>query len=318
MVAGGRWAELHELVPARLRDTDTEELTRHTVALKAQLLMVCAYQGRREQADPLLREVRQWARVHGSVHYLRLAGYAAHLLVSAYDGGAQASADHVPLWADDDPAGNVVTRHAHVDVIREALARGDVPAARAHHLRAVRGELDSFSADMTLLVRHGEALLAAHTNAEDAEASFRAAHEAATASTRPFDRARLALDYGVWLRRQRDSSAARTQLRSSHDVFARLEAVPWRDRARAELRATGVRVPGRAPAAPVSGLLFLSAQEQRIARLAATGLSNREIADRLLISPRTVASHLYKVFPRLGVSSRRELAEVLGEFGSSA
>ncbi|GAA2450802.1 LuxR family transcriptional regulator [Streptomyces glaucus] len=313
MVAGGRWAELDELVPELIREAEDEGLVRHAVDLKARLLMVCAYQGRRDQGGGLLREVRRWARDHGSAHHAQLAEHAAHLLASA---GGEPAGGARPLLSAADPVRDVVARHAYVDVMRAALARGDLRAARAQDARAVRGRLGAFSAETALLVGHGRALLAAHEEADDTAERFRRAHVAAVASARPFDRARLALDHGVWLRRQRDTAAARARLRTAYDGFARLAAAPWRDRARAELRAVGVSMRDHGPASrPASEPLVLSAQEQRIARMAAAGLSNREIADRLRVSPRTVASHLYKVFPRLGVSSRRELGQVLREMG---
>ncbi|MEU2228473.1 LuxR family transcriptional regulator [Streptomyces sp. NPDC018347] len=309
LTAGGRWQELHEFVAARLPGLESEGLHRQAMALKTQLLLVCAYQGRRERGDELLREVRQWARAHGCAHLLRLAGYAAHLLAQE-DGGPAAVREKA--WpAGDDRAGNLVTRHAHVDAVRAALALNDVAAARAHHERAVRDGLASFSAEMTLLVRHGQALLSAHTDEPGTAGLFDAARAAARASARPFDRARLALDHGIWLRRRRGFAAARTYLRSAHDDFTRLGALPWQSRARAELRAIGVSPRGEAASPAAAGVSSLSPHEERIVRLAALGLTNREIGDRLEVSPRTVASHLYKVFPRLGVSSRRELARAL-------
>ncbi|MFI7143007.1 hypothetical protein ACIBQ5_36520 [Streptomyces massasporeus] len=120
-----------------------------------------------------------------------------------------------------------------------------------------------------------------------------------------FDRARLAPGCSMWLRRQRGTSTARTRLRSARNVFARSQALFRRDWARAELRATGTRVPDGATVAAASAPLFLSAREQRIARSAATGPSHREIAERLLIPPPSVGR-------------RRELNEVLREFGGSA
>ncbi|CAM5714535.1 Transcriptional regulator OS=Streptomyces fumanus OX=67302 GN=GCM10018772_40860 PE=4 SV=1 [Streptomyces fumanus] len=106
------------------------------------------------------------------------------------------------------------------------------------------------------------------------------------------------------------AAAARTRLRAAYETFGRLGAAPWQEQARTELRAIGAPPPGTARTATASGRA-LSAHERRIVRLAASGLSNREIAERLLVSPRTVASHLYKVFPRLGISSRRELRDAL-------
>ncbi|MFF8882887.1 helix-turn-helix transcriptional regulator [Streptomyces flaveolus] len=317
MVSAGRWAELRRIAPSRIEAAQRDGLTRHGVDIEAQLLMVYSYQGRHDEAQPLLRRVREWGVDHGSAHHVQLAAHALHVMALA--AGDESPADRVrqiALPAGDDSLVSTVARRAHVDVVQAALAREDIARARQQHDRAVDLGLDQVSADMALRVGHGEALISAHTGASDTGDRFRHAHEVAKKSSRPFDRARLALDYGSWLRRQRETSAARPQLRAAHDAFARLGAVPWREKAREELRATGVSVRDQGVEEPLSsGVLFLSAQERRIARLAAVGLSNRQIADQLFISPRTVGSHLYKVFPRLGISSRRELTRALREFG---
>ncbi|XRQ10795.1 AAA family ATPase [Actinomadura welshii] len=127
-------------------------------------------------------------------------------------------------------------------------------------------------------------------------------------STRPFERARTELLYGEWLRRARRRSDARTPLRSAADIFERLRATPWLDRARAELRATGESGPS-VPTAP-DLLDRLTPQELQVVRLAAAGTSSREIAAQLFLSPRTVEYHLYKAYPKLGISSRKELAHL--------
>ncbi|WP_394362119.1 ATP-binding protein [Amycolatopsis sp. SB7-3] len=120
---------------------------------------------------------------------------------------------------------------------------------------------------------------------------------------RPFERARTALLYGEWLRRMRRKSAARAHLREAFETFRRLDAVPWAERARAELDATGEVV-----AEPAAGVLAaLTPQERKIVRLAARGLSNRDIAAHLFLSARTVGYHLYKAFPKLGITARTEL-----------
>ncbi|MDW6065403.1 AAA family ATPase [Streptomyces sp. FXJ1.4098] len=121
---------------------------------------------------------------------------------------------------------------------------------------------------------------------------------------RPFERARTQLLYGEWLRRARRKADARSQLRSALEAFERIEATAWADRARGELRATGVSHPR---AAAGSGLDRLTPQELQVIRLAADGLSNRDIAAQLFLSPRTVGYHLYKAYPKLGIASRREL-----------
>ena len=123
----------------------------------------------------------------------------------------------------------------------------------------------------------------------------------------PFDYARLEMSYGGWLRRQRRITESRPHLRTARDMFDALGVQPWADKARAELRASGERIPepARPPRQP------LSPQELQIAQMAASGLSNRQIADRLFLSHRTVGAHLYRVFPKLGIVSRSELARAL-------
>ena len=155
------------------------------------------------------------------------------------------------------------------------------------------------------LVRRCEALLAVDGGAEEA---FTAALKLHGEQHRPWDRARTELLYGEWLRRERRKSDARAPLRSALDAFEQLGAVPWAERARTELGATGTAAPqGRTPGA----LAQLTPQESQIVRLAAQGLSNRDIAAQLFLSSRTVGYHLYKAYPKLGVASRAELAGLL-------
>ncbi len=126
---------------------------------------------------------------------------------------------------------------------------------------------------------------------------------------RPFERARTELLYGEWLRRARRRSEARASLRSALEIFERLRAVPWAERARAELRAAGdATTVAKATAENV--LDRLTPQELQVVRLAAGGNSSREIAAQLFLSRRTVEHHLYKAYPKLGVGSRRELARL--------
>ncbi len=119
--------------------------------------------------------------------------------------------------------------------------------------------------------------------------------------------ARAHLLYGEWLRRQRRRGDARGQLRAAYQIFASAGAGAFAERARIELRATGERAPKRTAQTQDA----LTPREAHVARLAATGASNPEIAVQLFISPATVAYHLRKVFATLGVSSRSQLASAL-------
>jgi len=125
----------------------------------------------------------------------------------------------------------------------------------------------------------------------------------------PFERAQLRLDYAEWLRRRRRINDAKPVLRQALGTFRRLGAQPWAERAEAELRACGVAV--AAAPAERDALQELTPQQRQIVRLASDGLTNREIGDRLFLSPRTVGSHLYRSFPKLGVADRHQLRDVI-------
>jgi DNA-binding CsgD family transcriptional regulator/tetratricopeptide (TPR) repeat protein len=124
----------------------------------------------------------------------------------------------------------------------------------------------------------------------------------------PFERAQLRLDYAEWLRRRRRINEAKPVLAQALGTFRRLGARSWVQRAEAELRACGVAVAG-APERDALG--ELTPQQRQIVRLASDGLTNREIGDRLFLSPRTVSSHLYRSFPKLGVADRHQLRDVI-------
>src|SRR6516165_10116025 len=117
---------------------------------------------------------------------------------------------------------------------------------------------------------------------------------------RLFSRAQLL--YGEWLRRERRRGESRGHLRAALEIFRTLGAVPWAERAEAELRATGETARKRDP----SAVEQLTPQELQIAGLVTDGLTNREIAARLYLSPRTIDYHLHKVFTKLGIASRTE------------
>jgi DNA-binding CsgD family transcriptional regulator len=126
--------------------------------------------------------------------------------------------------------------------------------------------------------------------------------------------ARSRLVYGEWLRRENRRIDAREQLRAAHEMFSRMGAAAFADRARRELSATGEMVRKRT----VETVDELTAQEAQVARLAAQGRTNPEIGALLFISPRTVEYHLHKVFPKLGISSRRELSKALPDADDAA
>ncbi|WP_187369281.1 helix-turn-helix transcriptional regulator [Baekduia soli] len=134
----------------------------------------------------------------------------------------------------------------------------------------------------------------------------------------PFERARTQLCFGERLRRDRRRADAREQLGDALEAFERLGAAPWAERARVELRATGgaAAAAAEAPtpggeAAPAAGLEELTAHELQIARLVAYGMTNREVAAKLFLSPKTIEYHLSQIYRKLDLRSRTQLAGLM-------
>jgi DNA-binding CsgD family transcriptional regulator len=168
--------------------------------------------------------------------------------------------------------------------------------------------LDAFAshtgiASTQACVAHCRALLAEGDTARILFTEALALHQGAQ---RPFERARTELAFGEFLRRGRRRIDARTHLQAAVDLFEQLDAGPWAERARLELRATGRTARRRDP----STLRHLTPQEIQVARFVARGLPTREVAAQLFLSTRTVDFHLRNVFAKLGISSRTELANV--------
>jgi len=185
------------------------------------------------------------------------------------------------------------------------LAYAAVQCDRVDRTREMLRQLTSrlppgpFGPTLRMNVTYANALLAP---GELIEERVRAALDRDVGSW-PFERSRMQLMLGSRLRRHKQIQEARELLRTAQEGFDSLGAGPWAERAREELRAAGV--PSRAPAPAVWS--SLSAQELQVARMAAEGLSNRQIGERLYLSHRTVASHLYRIFPKLGITSRAQL-----------
>ncbi|MBB2744793.1 UNVERIFIED_ORG: DNA-binding CsgD family transcriptional regulator [Microbispora rosea subsp. rosea] len=184
----------------------------------------------------------------------------------------------------------------------EAAVRLGLPAREP--LRRFEEWATASGQDWALAVLHRcRALL--ETGWERAHEEFGAAVRLHAGSGRPWEAARTRLAFGERLRRERDKGSARPHLRAAWETFERLGARPWAERARTELRATGDT---SSPAARTEALSALSPQELQIVRLAAKGLTNREIGAQLFLSPKTVSYHLYRAFPKLNVASRAQLA----------
>ncbi|MFH8534963.1 AAA family ATPase [Streptomyces tendae] len=211
------------------------------------------------------------------------------------------------------PPGVLPSHYPHaqrvfLDLVESAVRTGRIDEARAHVKAGRQARLDAISPHHALILATAAAVAAPD---EEARELYESALALQDATLWPHEYARLRLLYGEWLRRRRDYTASRGHLGAALEMFhQRLKAPLWAQRARDELRAAGgtVRVPN------ARDLGSMSAQERRIAELAAGGLSNKEIGRKLNISPRTAGCHLYKVFPKLGIASRAALRDALAEF----
>ena len=181
---------------------------------------------------------------------------------------------------------------------RHAEAAAHVAAMREHHV----GDL---SPRLRMLVDGCTALTCTGSQAGQ---NFESALAVEEGPLWPFDQARVQLAYGEHLHLGKDPAAG-TVLSAAAATFRRLGARPWETRALTLLRASGtsVGVAGRSDPAAVE----LTAAEREIAELAARGLTNRQIGEQLYLSPRSVGAALYRIFPKLGVTSRAALSAAL-------
>ncbi|WP_078968328.1 MULTISPECIES: helix-turn-helix transcriptional regulator [unclassified Streptomyces] len=253
------------------------------------------------------------ARPHGLVQAATLAEWALARAELGRGLAAQAAARLVPLVRAGPRGGHFALRMLVVPCFVEAA----VAAGRAAEAGAAAAEYAVWAgygvdgAAPALLARCRALLARGEERGEGGEAAywFGEAVRRHDGCGNDFERARTLLAYGTWLRLRRRPGAARGPLRDALVTFERSAADGWADHARSELRATGGAGGG---AADPTAWGLLTPQQQRIARLAAQGATNREIAGRLTLSPRTVDHHLRGVFARLGIRSRVELPGLVG------
>jgi len=229
--------------------------------------------------------------------------------IAAHDDGAHLvayaqlrqlfGADGSPLHPLVSPLGLADLAAAAVRADRRIEGRGVLQRA-VDHLAAMP------SPRLEQILARARALLA---GSDEAGAQFDKALSDPAGDRWPFERAQLQLDYAEWMRRRRRINDAKPPLLAALETFRRLKANGWSRRAEAELRACGVSV--SAPPKDPGAMAKLTPQQREIIALAASGLTNREIADRLYLSPRTVASHLYRSYPKLGISGRHQLHELI-------
>jgi len=267
------------------------------------LAMIAAVRGDEKLAELLLGQAEALALpMHASAVLSDIQ--LARAVLALGDGRYDEAFEHLQRTFDPrDPAHHPVRCVWHIGEYSEAAAHaGHLDEAREQLAKAESLSQLSLSPRLQIGLLYARALVATD---DAAEAHFQAALSAKM-TLWPLHRARLLLEYGTWLRRHRKITQARMPLRAAHDSFVALGAGPWAERARQELRASR-ETRRHQPEAWTQ----LTEQEHQIARLAAEGLSNREIAQRLYISHRTVGAHLYRIFPKLEVASRAQLQAVM-------
>nr|BFD89924.1 LuxR family transcriptional regulator [Kitasatospora sp. Xyl93] len=294
-----------------LREAEiADELGYHTNALMFRQYYAHFLAGRGDEAG--LREIERSVRptaTRARMRYVldRLA-HLRGLVALAHRRYEEAYAHFCELTPPGRLPGGPPWNHALVlDLVTAAVHTGRHEEARAHLAAGAAARSAEISGRHAFLWAAATALAA---DDEEADAAYRAAYAVPGAEQWVFDLARLRLAHGAWLRR-RHRPGAREALRAAHHVFRRLRATPWAAQCEEELRAAGdsVALPQDGP--PATDPSGLTGQELRIARLAATGLTNKEIGRQLQLSPRTVGAHLYKIFPKLGITTRAALAHAL-------
>jgi DNA-binding CsgD family transcriptional regulator len=277
------------------RQTGNHDIAAQDLAL---LAVIAAARGSEDECRSLFNESRGLAAARGLGVVEAFADWAMVLLElglgradEALDRGRGISSTVVVCWSA-------------LDRIEAAIRVGERDTARAWLEPFARWAESSAALWARAVVLHCRALLTDDVN--EAERLFLTALEAHAGAARPFERARSELAYGEFLRRDRRRVESREHLRTALDRFERLGAAPWAERARAELRASGQTARKR----DSSTRDDLTAQELQIARFVSEGLTNREVAAQLFLSPRTVDFHLRNIFRKLGVTSRTALARL--------
>jgi DNA-binding CsgD family transcriptional regulator len=307
------WAEVHRgaVSPAITRAAEgariSEEIRalRYVVAARLAQAVAGAEQGDDEAHERLIAEAEALLVPLGANPMLALTAFARGRLALARERFGDAYEHLVRIF---DPAGvafHPFVRGWALADLADAAVRGDgdLDAVRGHVAEWEQIAMETGATHLQVQVAYATAILAPDAVAER---HFRAAIATATADW-PFYVARAQLAYGVWLRRRRRMTQSRAPLREATETFDALGLLRYAERARRELRASGERVRSRGR----GGWAQLSPQELQIAQLAAQGLSNREIGEQLYLSHRTVESHLYRLFPKLGVTSRAQLRDAL-------
>ncbi|GAA3056703.1 LuxR family transcriptional regulator [Pseudonocardia yunnanensis] len=305
MFLTGRWDTMAELADEGANLCLTHGYRASVWYFRRMRSLHAAVCGDHETSQAMTDELIRWSRARSACG---MEWFAVHPRTLNYIGQSEFEAAFREASIYNEPG--VIASHipqamwTSFDLVEAAL-KTDRPAEAAAHATAMRDtDLPALSSRMALLTAGATAMVAG-------DAEFRSSFDDALAlpdnSRWPFDFARVRLAYGERLRRVRATADARVQLAAAAAIFDQLGARPWYERAYSELRATGISKPRRALSEPPA----LTPKEREIAELAGSGLTNKQIGERLFLSHRTVGAHLYQIYPKLGIASRAGLRDAL-------
>ncbi|WP_406351081.1 AAA family ATPase [Streptomyces sp. NBC_00658] len=301
----GRWDDTQRFAEEGLERAQAYGYVNFIWFLHYSRALAAAALGQQEEAEEPLEEMLAWSIprhafiVPQHVHRVRtLAAIGRSDFETAYTEATKIS----PRGLEPGTAHQLQLFVAY-DLVEAAVRTGRTVQAQGFVDAMLRMGITKISSRWSLLVAAAQGLV---SDGEVASAHFERALAAAPEELWPFERARVLLAYGEHLRRERATVESRVHLTAALALFDRLRAAPWAERARNEMSATGLS----RRQADVSQVQ-LTPQELQIATLAASGLTNKAIGERLHLSARTVSGHLYHVFPKLGVTARAGLRDAL-------
>ncbi|WP_409468612.1 helix-turn-helix transcriptional regulator [Streptomyces sp. HC307] len=309
----GRWQEAEGLLREGLKVTDEFDYALLGCRMRHQLALIEAGRGHSEAVEALTDDIVAVSVPRG-VQSGQMMLRQSRALLALADGDYETAYRHCARISPPGqfPAYVPWALWSVLDLVEAAVMTGRIQEARAHVAAAVQGDIGALSPRTALLVAGAAAVAATD---EEAQKLFEEALTLPDADRHAFESARIRLAYGQWLLDQGHNAAAREQLGCAMGTLERLGAEPWAKRAREACRNTGLVVDAR----PEADEAALTPRELQIAKLAATGKSNKQIAAELFVSQRTVSTHLYNIFPKLGITSRAALRDALraiGEHGS--
>lgn len=304
--ASGRWDEADSLAAEGLAKCEATGSAIYATTFDYYRALLAAARGEHDKTQSITTKLIDWALPRGA-RLVQVWSWHARALAALGQGDFEQAYQNLAAIS---PAGTFPEYEATalwvaMDLVEAAIRTNRRSAARAHVAAMYANDLPAVSSRLAMTT-YGSAAMAADDD-DEAMHLFDRALAVPEAGHWPFDRARIQLAYGERLHRANANREARIPLQAALATFDHLGAHPWAIRSSKRLRAAGALTTSNSNA----GATALTAQELEIANLAAAGLTNKQIGQRLHLSPRTVSTHLYRLFPKLGVTTRAALRDAL-------